>query len=347
MSAANRAQAITRWGAVALMATAVLTATAGGFAQSYAGLYHWALEHGLKGWKAESFPLLVDLFIIVGELGLFLLAIDAYVIRRRHLMSWLDFCLPLTIALAGWTTSLLFNIGHVGHKSFSYQATAAVPPIVAMLGLFVLLRTLHRYVQNAEEEAERAKGADGQPRAIAPPMTLHQITLMPMRVTGPFPQVPAARPEKAIEPATAAARTAQAATAQAEPTPAEPELATVAAAARNSTNGHSRLDTAALAEPEIDKPKPSREEFRKAVSDALDRNNGFVVLAHDEVMAAGYECDEAEVQRIRDDHWFPYKAYVALAKHNGDAQGASQELRMAGIDFDQATFDALAGRWRG
>ncbi|MFC6937758.1 hypothetical protein ACFQHO_50820 [Actinomadura yumaensis] len=38
------------------MATAVLTATAGGFAQSYAGLYHWALEHGLHGWKAESFP---------------------------------------------------------------------------------------------------------------------------------------------------------------------------------------------------------------------------------------------------------------------------------------------------
>lgn len=56
MSAANRAQVITRWGAIAFMAAAVLTATAGGFAQSYAGLYHWALEHGLRGWKAESFP---------------------------------------------------------------------------------------------------------------------------------------------------------------------------------------------------------------------------------------------------------------------------------------------------
>ncbi len=129
MSAANRAQVITRWGAIAFMAAAVLTATAGGFAQSYAGLYHWALEHGLRGWKAESFPLLVDLFIIVGELGLFLLAIDAFVIKRRAIMSWLDFCLPLTIALAGWTASLIFNVGHVGNKTFSYQATAAVPPI--------------------------------------------------------------------------------------------------------------------------------------------------------------------------------------------------------------------------
>src|ERR1700737_2358855 len=79
MTAANRARVLTRWGAVGLMATAVLTATAGGFAQSYAGLYNWAKEHGLAGWKADSFPLLVDLFIIVGELGLFLLALDAFV----------------------------------------------------------------------------------------------------------------------------------------------------------------------------------------------------------------------------------------------------------------------------
>src|SRR5690606_10786291 len=118
MSAATRAQAITRWAAVAVMAAAVLTATASGFAQSYAGLYHWALDHGLSGWKAQSFPLLVDLFIIVGELGLFLLAIDAFVLQRRALLSWLDFCLPLTIALAGWTASLIFNVGHVGNKSF-------------------------------------------------------------------------------------------------------------------------------------------------------------------------------------------------------------------------------------
>jgi Protein of unknown function (DUF2637) len=345
MSAANRAQAITRWGAVALMATAVLTATAGGFAQSYAGLYHWALEHGLRGWKAESFPLLVDLFIIVGELGLFLLAIDAYVIRRRQLMSWLDFCLPLTIALAGWTTSLLFNIGHVGHKSFSYQATAAVPPIVAMLGLFVLLRTLHRYVQNAEEERQNAEGAS---RAIAPPVTLHQVTLMPMRVTGPFPQVPpvpATRPEKAIEPS-GPARAARTATAEAGQAAAEPRLATVAAATRTSTNGHGRLDNAALAEPEIETPKPSPEALRKAVTEALERNNGFAVLAHDEVNAAGYECGEDEVQRIRDDHWFPYKVYMLLARHHGDAEQVARDLRAAGITYDQAALDDIAKGYR-
>ncbi|TDD67046.1 DUF2637 domain-containing protein, partial [Actinomadura darangshiensis] len=205
MSAANRAQVITRWGAIAFMAAAVLTATAGGFAQSYAGLYHWALEHGLRGWKAESFPLLVDLFIIVGELGLFLLAIDAFVLKRRALLSWVDFCLPLTIALAGWTASLIFNVGHVGHKSFSYQATAAVPPIVSMLGLFVLLRTLHRYVSDKVDEAE-PKPPEPQTRAIAGPVTLNQITLMPLRNTGPFPQIQVpGHSGKAIESGTSAA----------------------------------------------------------------------------------------------------------------------------------------------
>ncbi|WP_344282917.1 DUF2637 domain-containing protein, partial [Actinomadura napierensis] len=190
MSAANRVQVITRWGAIALMAIAVMTATAGGFAQSYAGLYHWALEHGLRGWKADSFPLLVDLFIIVGELGLFLLAVDAFVLRRRDMMSWLDFFLPLAIALAGWTASLIFNVGHVGHRSFSYQATAAVPPIVSMLGLFVLLRTLHRYVSRQGEDEDEPKAPEpAAPRAIAGPVTLQQITLMPLRNTGPFPQI--------------------------------------------------------------------------------------------------------------------------------------------------------------
>ncbi|MFG2002964.1 DUF2637 domain-containing protein [Spirillospora sp. NPDC048911] len=175
------------------MATAVLTATAGGFAQSYAGLYHWALEHGLRGWKAESFPLLVDLFIIVGELGLFLLAIDAFVLQRRRLLSWLDFGLPLSIALAGWTASLIFNVGHVGERAFSYQATAAVPPIVSMLGLFVLLRTLHRYVQDEPEPEPKRDAPDI--RAVA----LHQVTLTPIRNTGPLFQV-RARPEPALEP---------------------------------------------------------------------------------------------------------------------------------------------------
>ncbi|WP_165969175.1 DUF2637 domain-containing protein [Actinomadura sp. KC06] len=388
MSAANKAQVITRWGAIAFMAAAVLTATAGGFAQSYAGLYHWAMEHGLRGWKAESFPLLVDLFIIVGELGLFLLAIDAFVLRRRHLMSWLDFSLPLTIAIAGWTASLIFNVGHVGQQSFSYQATAAVPPIVSMLGLFVLLRTLHRYVsREVEAENEKPKPPEAQTRAIAGPVTLNQITLMPMRNTGPFPRIqvpghsgraiesgsssaatatrqapdgtskdtaaadePAPSPAAAAQPQPAAARPAAEAPA---PSPApvpdpEPELAVVSAAARGSANGRSGYGAAAEepAAPAAPAPVADPEALRALVIDVLERRHGDVAATLAEVRAQGHICGEADIQRISDNHWFPYAVYRLLAKHHGDGELVAQELLSQGILYDQAALDELVRSWR-
>jgi hypothetical protein len=144
------ARQIARYAGVTLMGLAVLVATADGFAQSYSGLLRWATEHGLRGWKADSFPLLVDLFVGVGEMGLFLLAIDAHRLRRAF-MSWLDLLVPLCVAASGWTASLIFNVGGTRHI-FSYQATAAIPPIASMVGLLVLLRTLHRYVVQADEK---------------------------------------------------------------------------------------------------------------------------------------------------------------------------------------------------
>ncbi|MBT2212609.1 DUF2637 domain-containing protein [Actinomadura sp. NEAU-AAG7] len=358
-----------------------MTATVGGFAQSYAGLYHWALEHGLRGWKADSFPLLVDLFIIVGELGLFLLAVDAFVLHRRQLLSWLDFFLPLSIALAGWTASLIFNVGHVGHRTFSYQATAAVPPIVSMLGLFVLLRTLHRYV--SREEEQEPKQPEPQHRAIAGPVTLQQITLMPLRNTGPFPQIQVpghsgkalesgdaaevngtgvngsaasangareAEPEPAASGAASGAAagdgTASAARAAA-PRPApepEPELAVASAAARSGLNGHGALGS--VAEEPAPAPPQNAETLRALVIDVLERRHGDVAATLAEVRAEGYTCDEAEIQRISDNHWFPYAVYRLLAKHHGDGDLVAQELISQGILYDQSALDELVRSWR-
>lgn len=169
---------------VVLMTVAVLVATGDGFAQSYAGLYHWALEHGLHGWKAESFPLLVDLFIAVGELGLFQLALEGHRLRRS--MAWADLALPFAIATGGWAVSLVFNVGAVGHQ-LADQVTAAVPPVASMLGLLVLLRTLHRLVSRqwttpatpaAEPAPAAPRSGDGdedapadlRPRVAEPPI---------------------------------------------------------------------------------------------------------------------------------------------------------------------------------
>lgn len=140
---------------VVTMGTAVIVATADGFAQSYAGLYTWGLDHRLTGWKAESFPLLVDLFVLVGELGLFLLAIDGHKVRKTWL-SWVDLFIPASVCVAGWGVSLWFNIGHVRSidgvpVSFDDKVTAGVPPVAAMVGLVVLLRTLHRYMAQLDD----------------------------------------------------------------------------------------------------------------------------------------------------------------------------------------------------
>lgn len=143
---------IVHWATVGLLAVAVLGATGVGFAQSWAGLYGWATEHRLHGWKAQSFPAMVDLFIAIGELGLFKLAIEGHRIRKA-LLPWLDLMLPLGVAVAGWVVSLAFNVGHVGGSTYD-QATAAVPPVASMLGLFVLLRTLHRIITRPAVLAE-------------------------------------------------------------------------------------------------------------------------------------------------------------------------------------------------
>ncbi len=144
MTAMQKFTVVVHWATVAILAVAVLGATGVGFAQSWAGLYGWALEHRLHGWKAQSFPAMVDLFIAIGELGLFKLAIEGHRIRKAWL-PWLDLFLPLGVAVAGWAVSLAFNVGHVGGSRYD-QVTAAVPPIASMLGLFVLLRTLHRII---------------------------------------------------------------------------------------------------------------------------------------------------------------------------------------------------------
>ncbi|ROO89318.1 uncharacterized protein DUF2637 [Actinocorallia herbida] len=340
MSTAIKAKAITRWAAVGLMAAAVLTATGGGFAQSYSGLYQWAIEHGLTGWKAASFPLLVDLFIIVGELGLFLLALDAYAIRKT-LLSWLDFMLPLFIALAGWTASLVFNVGHVLNKDFSYQATAAVPPIVSMLGLFVLLRTLHRYVvvdlQHAEDDSIKELEGAAEPR---------QITASAVRVAQL--EAPA---EQLADPLVNAATTAQA-----------PEAETVAAAAAPGTSPkHAKAESpdsssaespaeqtfVDLLEPVADlKAQPDPGTMRTIVTEALNKHNGDVTKTCADLAADGYAIDETEVLKIRENHWFPYFAYRLVAKHGPDGKLVAQELTDLGVEFDRVALRDLVRNWR-
>lgn len=357
MTAANKARVLTRWGAVGLMATAVLTATAGGFAQSYAGLYNWAKEHGLNGWKADSFPLLVDLFIIVGELGLFLLALDAFVLHRKRLMTWLDFLLPLFIAIAGWTASLIFNVGHVVNRQFSYQATAAVPPIVSMLGLFVLLRTMHRYVSSQDTDAEEQK--DQQAIAAPAPITLQHITVVPLRISDrpnaaiaspaerPAVAAPAAEPEERRREPTRARTAAPKPAPAPAPAPAEPQPA--ANGISSSANGHVTSAAPVWSEAtDLDLPsQPDPETLRAIVIDMLGRHRGDIAATMTELRSEGYVVEKDDVRKTRENHWFPYAVYRLLARHLGDGDAVRADLRAQGIEYDPESLDALVRSWRG
>jgi hypothetical protein len=125
---------------IALVAIAVLVsaASAASFAESYRGLFLWAVRHGLRGVWAAGFPLQVDVFIAVGELALFVVLADRWAARSR-VAAW-------AVTVAGLVVSVAGNVGHVAGSDLASRATAAVPPLAAAAALVVGLGVLKRVV---------------------------------------------------------------------------------------------------------------------------------------------------------------------------------------------------------
>lgn len=143
------------WGIAALIATADGAA----FTESYRGLLEWAEHHLLGGFWAAAFPLQVDLFIVVGELVLFIAMADRWGWRDR-LSAWAVAALGLAVSVAG-------NVGHIAAHDLQSRGTAAVPPVAAFgalwLGLGVLkrvLRTRRTAAATAAQDVQQAAGRD-------------------------------------------------------------------------------------------------------------------------------------------------------------------------------------------
>jgi hypothetical protein len=145
--------------AIALAAITVLVsaASAASFAESYRGLFLWALQHGLRGVWAAGFPLQVDVFIAVGELALFVALADRWPPKSRA-AAW-------TVTLLGLAVSVAGNVGHIAGNDIASRATAAVPPLAAAAALAVGLGVLKRVV------AMHASAPVPEPEA------LHQLAL--------------------------------------------------------------------------------------------------------------------------------------------------------------------------
>jgi Protein of unknown function (DUF2637) len=114
---------------------------------SYAGLYGWAVHHRLSGWQAWSWPAEIDVFLVVGELALYVAYLDAWPRRQR---AW-----PWVTAVTGLAVSVAGNIGHIqalpGEPvSFADRVTAATSPVAAFAGLMIGLLVLKMSGQRAD-----------------------------------------------------------------------------------------------------------------------------------------------------------------------------------------------------
>ena len=150
---------VPRRAALAAIAAIIAAASLTSFAESYRGLYDWAREHGLSGVWAAAWPLQLDTFIAVGELGLFVALADRWSARSRT-GAWVVTVLGLAASVAG-------NVGHVHSHSLADRATAAVPPLAAAaalaVGLGVLKRVVGAHPDTAPAMRQRtAPAPDGQ-----------------------------------------------------------------------------------------------------------------------------------------------------------------------------------------
>lgn len=135
---------VPRLAALVVVAFLIGAASLVSFAESYRGLYDWALHHGLSGAWAYAWPLQVDVFIAVGELALFVALADGWEVRSR-IGAW-------TVTTAGLAVSVAGNVGHVTGHDLASRVTAAVPPLAAAAALAVGLGILKRVTRPPRPE---------------------------------------------------------------------------------------------------------------------------------------------------------------------------------------------------
>ena len=122
--------------ALAVIAALVAASALVSFGQSYRGLYDWARAHGLPREWAPTWPLMVDVFVAVGELALFVSLVDGWP-RRSRWAGW-------AITFAGLAASVAGNVGHAAASDWATRLTWAVPPLAAAASLAVGLGVLKR-----------------------------------------------------------------------------------------------------------------------------------------------------------------------------------------------------------
>ena len=170
----------TRRAALYALTGLTVVADLGAFAESANGVYHWGLLHGLSHWRAIGLPAFVDVFIAIGELGLFSLMFWGH--RWWHrLGAWL-------VTLTGLAASVAANMGDVWTLDWPTRITYAVPPVAAAAALYVGLSVLKRIIA-VHRSASLGGAAD--PAGVARP-----VQPSPRLATSMSPRPGKAKPPK-------------------------------------------------------------------------------------------------------------------------------------------------------
>lgn len=127
-----------RRAALHAIAVVAVLASLNALAHSYIGLYGWATTHGLTGWQAATWPAEIDVFLIIGELALYIAYLDLWPTRHK-IWPWATAAIGLAISVAG-------NVGHVRPATAGAmdadRMTAATSPLTAFAGLAIALLVL-------------------------------------------------------------------------------------------------------------------------------------------------------------------------------------------------------------
>jgi hypothetical protein len=145
MNPRTRLTALYAIGAIAILASA------DALAHSYTGLYDWASTHRLNAWQSLSWPAEIDVFLVIGELALYVAYLDGWS-GRHKLWPWLT-------TMTGLVVSIVGNVGHIQSLpgqpvTLADRLTAATSPVAAFagltIGLLVLKMTRHQPTARGE-----------------------------------------------------------------------------------------------------------------------------------------------------------------------------------------------------
>jgi hypothetical protein len=120
-----------------LMATCITLATVASIVVSWRDLYEWGLNHRWGGY-AVAVPLMVDTFIVIGEMALFIL-ISLGFTWKGHKKIYIGAAFSF---LFGLGLSVYGNVGHLVYADVSTRGGFALPPVGAALGLAIGLGVL-------------------------------------------------------------------------------------------------------------------------------------------------------------------------------------------------------------